>query len=437
MTTFWWVISGLLLLSVLMVVIPVIFWQCRQSLMPDENSQSVNTKSLREQQNLTIFQQNKQELDRQLSDKTIGQRDYDLLVVEMQRNLLIDIPEDDQPNAVATVPSPGKIYSVVLLLAVLIPVSSLYLYEQWGAEDRVAQLELVQQTLTKQGGRSKTDFIRMADDLENKLRDQPDDIRGRMLLAKTRMSLQQYTQAAEIYKNLIDKADTDKNRAMAMGLYAQASFFIAGQKITPEILNTIGLALQADPDEVTSLSLTGVDAFARENYPLAAESWQRAAENTDNPQNRETLLRGVDQARQHMGLPPQISPSKSGGASDGTAENFGSLLVDLSIKPELLNGLDPDLRVYLFAKAVNGPRAPLAANRYKLSELPLRVALDDSMAMNPELKLSMFARVEIVARVSLNGKPMASKGDLQGSVTLTRKGSSQTGIGLVIDSVVR
>ena len=436
MTLFWWIISGLLLLSVLMIAVPLFFWQRGQVITSNQSQPTGNAKALREQQNLTIFRDNRQELDQQLADKTINQQDYDLLVLEMQRNLLLDIPENTEPAAVLVIPSKGKVYGVLLILAVLIPVSSLYLYSQWGAADRVAELEQLNETGVTQNSAGKTDFIQLADQLESKLQNSPDDIKGWLLLAKTRMSLRQYDQAAKIYKNLIDKADTDINRAMVLGLYAQASFFIAGQQITPEVMRTIELALLANPAEVTALSLRGVNAFANENYPLAIESWQRAAENTNNEENRDTLLRGVEQARQRMGLSSSVSPIQTD-TSGASEENFGSLLVDLSIKPELLKDLDPNLWVYVLAKAVNGPRQPLAANRYKLSELPVQVPLDDSMAMNPQLKVSKFAQVEVVARVSMSGKPIASKNDLQGSVVLSRKGSSQTGIGLVIDSVVQ
>ena len=90
----------------------------------------------------------------------------------------------------------------------------------------------------------------------------------------------------------------------------------------------------------------------------------------------------------------------------------------------------------MFAKAINGPRAPLAANRYKVSDLPTQVRLDDAMAMNPSLKVSGFSQVAVVARISQSGQPIAGSNDLQGSTTVTRKDSSQTGVQVVIDSIL-
>lgn len=434
MNSLWLSIAGLLFLAVLMIFVPMIFWRRRNQLNPHAASSTEGKSSQRENQNLTIFNENITELAQQLTEGLITQQDHDQLKLETERNLLVDIPEsNDKRDSFASSPSARNAFVVAILLSVIIPVASVYLYSEWGSADRVAELEQLnsgEQVSDKRSPAGKRDFSKLADQLEAKLQNSPDDITGWMLLAKTRMSLGEYVKAAEIYKILIEKASTNKNRGMAMGLYAQAGFFIAGQRVTPAVLQTIELALQADPNEITALGLKGVDAFAKQNYSEAITNWQLAADNTGNEENRQTLLRGIEQARQRMNI-------SGSGSSTASNQNFGSLLVDLSIEPKLLEGLDPDLWVYVFAKAVNGPRQPLAANRFKISDLPLRVPLDDSMAMSPNLKVSGFAQVEVVARVSKSGQPIASKNDLQGSTILTRKGSSQTGIRLVIDTIIQ
>ena len=242
------------------------------------------------------------------------------------------------------------------------------------------------------------------------------------------------------------KAVTDKNRGMVLGLYAQAGFFIAGQQLTTDVMEVVEQALRADPYEVTALGLKGVDAFAKQDYAIAIANWQRAADNTENDENRQTLLRGIAQANQRIaGDSSQLIEDRADALAETEAvssataissTNFGSLLVNVSIDPKLAQGLNPDLWVYVFAKAINGPRAPLAANRYKVSDLPTQVRLDDAMAMNPSLKVSGFSQVAVVARISQSGQPIAGSNDLQGSTTVTRKDSSQTGVQVVIDSIL-
>ena len=445
MTLFWGIVAALILMAVLMIVVPVFLWRRREQKGERNGNNQLGSDtqgrgSDREAENLKIFAQNIAELDRQNASGLVSDEDYEQLKLETQRNLLVDIPENsDASDAPARIPTVRATAILVSLLALIISVASITLYSEWGSADRVATLleqrESGQIVDGKPAPSGQRDFGKLADQLAEKLKDRPDDITGWLLLAKTRMSLKQHEKAAAIYLALIDKASTNKNRAMVLGLYAQAGFFIAGERVTPAVLVSIDKALQEDPNEITALGLQGVAHFSNQQFTQAIASWERAAANTSSEANRATLLRGIDQARQRLGQPAG-APAVSGNESIAKAD-FGSVLVNLSIKPELLKSLNPDLWVYLFAKAVNGPRAPLAANRFKLSELPLQVVLDDSSAMDPSLTISSFSQIEVAARVSMSGQPMASNGDLQGSTQLTRKGSSQTGIRLVIDSVIQ
>jgi cytochrome c-type biogenesis protein CcmH len=77
---------------------------------------------------------------------------------------------------------------------------------------------------------------------------------------------------------------------------------------------------------------------------------------------------------------------------------------------------------------------PLAVLRKQVKDLPLEFALDDSMAMAPNLKLSGFAEVIVGARVSRSGNATPQSGDLQGLSRPVKVGA--TGVGVVIDTAV-
>ena len=77
---------------------------------------------------------------------------------------------------------------------------------------------------------------------------------------------------------------------------------------------------------------------------------------------------------------------------------------------------------------------PLAVVRKQVRDLPLTFQLDDSLAMNPALKLSDVARVIVTARISHAGSAMPQSGDLQGESAPLAPGSAP--IALSIDKVV-
>ncbi len=78
---------------------------------------------------------------------------------------------------------------------------------------------------------------------------------------------------------------------------------------------------------------------------------------------------------------------------------------------------------------------PLAIQRLKARQLPITVALDDSMGMLPTMKLSMFAQVIVGARVSKSGNALPQSGDLQ-TVSAPLDVHRSEPIELKIDSVV-
>lgn len=70
--------------------------------------------------------------------------------------------------------------------------------------------------------------------------------------------------------------------------------------------------------------------------------------------------------------------------------------------------------LFIFARADKGPPMPLAAIRKTPATLPLSFTLNDSNAVIPDRKLSSSNAVIIGARISFNDSATASKGDLEG-----------------------
>jgi len=105
------------------------------------------------------------------------------------------------------------------------------------------------------------------------------------------------------------------------------------------------------------------------------------------------------------------------------------------LAPALAGKVAPGDTVFIFARAAEGPRMPLAVLRKRGSDLPAEFTLDDSMAMAPQMKLSAFPRVIIGARISKSANASPQAGDLQGSSAPVKVGAKS--VSVVIDTELR
>ena len=86
-----------------------------------------------------------------------------------------------------------------------------------------------------------------------------------------------------------------------------------------------------------------------------------------------------------------------------------SLKVRVELDAALKDKVQPGDAVFVFARALSGPPMPLAVKRLTVADLPAEVSLSDSDAMMPQLKLSKFPEVQLVARVSRAGNATAGE----------------------------
>ncbi|RMS42076.1 Cytochrome c heme lyase subunit CcmH, partial [Pseudomonas amygdali pv. photiniae] len=178
-----------------------------------------------------------------------------------------------------------------------------------------------------------------------------------------------------------------------LGQWAQALYFASDKHFTAQVQALTDEALQADPNEVTSLGLLGIAAFETQRYQAAVDYWTRLlAALPAQDASRSALEGGIARAREN--LAGQAAPVKA-----------RALKVRVTLAASLKGNVQPGDSVFIFARAINGPAAPLAVKRITVADLPAEVELSDADAMMPQLNLSNFAQVQLVARVSRAGQP--------------------------------
>jgi len=267
----------------------------------------------------------------------------------------------------------------------------------------------------------------MAEQLAGRLKEHPDDARGWSMLGRTYSVLGRFPQAKEAYQHVIDLRPQD---AQAYADYADASAMANGGKLEGEPEKMIERALQLDPDNAKALSLAGTLALRRGDAALAASRWERALRGVEPASDMANQIQAaLNEARQRSGpasLAASSAPSQAGAADPRTstsgiataagdaAARAPSVKVHVSVSTALRARAAPDDTVFVYARAVQGPKAPLAIQRLRVRDLPLIVTLDDAASMSPALRLSTATEVVIGARISKTGAALAQPGDLQG-----------------------
>jgi cytochrome c-type biogenesis protein CcmH len=124
------------------------------------------------------------------------------------------------------------------------------------------------------------------------------------------------------------------------------------------------------------------------------------------------------------------APAASAPAAAGTAVSG-----EISLAPALKAKAAAGETLFIVAKSVDAPGAPVAVYRGSVGSWPLKFTLDDSQSMLPGRNLSTAGRVTIEARISQKGQPLPASGDLQGSTGVINPADHQP-LKILIDRVI-
>ncbi len=260
----------------------------------------------------------------------------------------------------------------------------------------------------------------MIERLAERLKAQPDDVEGWQMLGRSYAALGQHAEAAQAFTRASQLRPKDAtlmvDRAFAMAMANQRSF--AG-----EPAKLIADALAREPNNPKVLALAGTAAYDRKDYAGAVKLWEKLAQ-AEAPGSRfaEQIQASIAQARQLAGMPPAsgtAGPVTAAATTPAASQVSGTV----RLAPSLKGRVAPDDTLFVFARAVDGPRMPLAILRLRAKDLPLPFTLDDGMAMSPAARLSGASRVVVGARISKSGNAMPQPGDLQGLAAPAAVGS--------------
>lgn len=417
--------------------------------------------------NLNINDEKIKELDLDLKDGRIDQLFYKAAREELDRELLIDIPAESRETAALHYTGAAKRHpALALVITIFVPALVLLLYLQLGmhsASDEafVASQKRSQQSASNNAStKQPASMEQLTKQLEARIEQNGGSVQDWTMLARAHKYLGQYGLAEKSFAVALQQ---DENNAQLMLELAEMMALNNGRQFTAPSRELVRKAYALEPSNANVLWFSGVAEYQFGNYRQAIERLvallpiaggeedvvksatamisksreQLIAAGEEMPE-LEVLLgvtsttEAVPVVRPATARPATVAPAAS---STATSSSITSLSVAVDVSDEVRNKFNANDVVFIYAKAKQGPRMPLAAQRMTLAELPTTVLLDDSMAMVAGMNLSAFEQLVISARVSKSGSAIAQSGDYIGSTDFENQ-KTQASINIVIDTAV-
>ncbi|HTY92452.1 MAG TPA: hypothetical protein VMC02_01090 [Steroidobacteraceae bacterium] len=249
--------------------------------------------------------------------------------------------------------------------------------------------------------------------LARRLAQHPDDLNGWLLLGRSYTVLEETPLAVRAYERANDLAkgqNVDALLGLAEALVSQDDSQLAGR--AGELVEK---ALVLAPQSPKALFYGAAAAIQRKQLPLARERF--AALLAENPPEnvRPVIQQQINAIDQALGAAPQSTvPANASGAAPGPGE-AARVQVTVRLAPGVGSGGKPDAPLFVFVRDPRAAGPPLAVKRVT-AQFPQTVELSSADAMLAGHGMQVGQDVEIVARISSSGGPLARTGEPFGSV---------------------
>lgn len=378
---------------------------------------AVGNANERREANLAIFRDQLAELDRERAEALLSEPDFAQARQELQRRLLEEVQAENADRSESTgVPASRK---TAFALLVALPLAAAVGYTVLGTPRGLDPLQ------TQAPARvSPAQIEDMVGKLADKLKQNPDDANGWLMLARSYKVLGRFAEAAEAYSHA--SAVVDKE-AVLLADYAEMLAQANNGSLQGKPDELIARALKLDPNEPQALLLAGASASDRRDFSAAAEYWSRLQAQLEPGSEEAASLEDAIAKARELAAQGGGKPAKAAAAGSPTISGQVTLSSGLAAQAK------PGDMLFVFARAEDGQRMPLAVTRATVGDLPLSFRFDDSMALPGGRKLSEFKTVSIEARIAKAGKAQSSSGDLFGKVSGVKLGKQ--GLRVEIDQV--
>ncbi|PAJ74637.1 c-type cytochrome biogenesis protein CcmI [Pseudoalteromonas sp. NBT06-2] len=444
MMSLWFTLVLLALLGAIFVVIPFI----RKS---DKAATDLTQSSGENAQRIDIYHQRLAELDDDVQLSKISLEDFSSAVIELKKGLLNELSPEKKLNV--------KGNNLTLLLAgslFLLSFTAIFYYatgnysqlNQW-QKAQVALPELGKRAMMQQGEPlTANELQQFALGLRTKIAKQGEDEMAWMLLGQVNMSLGDYKSAMQAF----DKTLSLNSRNVTVLLNYTQLLLMSGEPDYNQAGTMLSTILSVEPSNFDAISLLGLIAYERGDFLEAKAAFDMLLSSMSKDDERYAMIkfRVKELVGKISSLPAKplnnhamatnIQSNSSVEASlykieQNSTGHDNAIKVKIELADHLVDKTPNNATLFVFAKAVAGPKMPLAVVKQSQFSFPLEITLSEKNAMVAELSLAQFEQVIITVRVSVDENVMSAAGELQGkSDTIEVKNSPE--VTVVVDQLL-
>ncbi|MDM5061918.1 c-type cytochrome biogenesis protein CcmI [Aeromonas salmonicida] len=402
MTAFLIVIAALLVLVSLTLAMPL--WR-------GEGKQSISRSALNKQ----LYRQRLLEIGEEREQGILAEEPESL--VELQRSLLDDIPDVEQSarGGKSLIWIPGVLVLVLVSLGLYYKLGAWQEVQRW--QDASSRLgELSNRILVERDAQvTEQDLLDFMLALRTRLKDEPNDYRGWLLLGRLSLDGNDPDMAREALERAYDLAP---QKTMVAVPYAQALMMTGDDAQADQLLRS---AIALDPANIEARSVYAFMALQKEDFKTALMRWREMLPLMEKGSTRYAMVeRSIDYAEQQL-KQRGIAVTTPGAAnkSDEQGQQLEVKKGEFPIHVTLAAGIQmpEDAHLFVFAVVPNGPPMPIAVKRIAGPTLPVTLSLGDGDAMMEGSKLSAYPQLQFKARLSRGGNVMNKEGAFEGVST--------------------
>lgn len=262
MILFWFICAVLIIIALAFILPP---------LLQRTDKEQAQSAMERREANIAIYRDQLAELETDLQNGIASQDQYQQDRDEIERRLLEDIQSAEDHVKPA---APANKRAVVYTLAFGIPLVALIFYFRVGELKAITGPQTLPATTNQSPGamRSQQQIDANMAALVERLKTNPSDAQGWVMLARSYNSMERYGEAAGAYARATELKPND---ADLLAEYAFVSAMASGRQLEGQPMELVNRALKIDPENLGALQLAGSAAFQRKDYNVAADYFSR------------------------------------------------------------------------------------------------------------------------------------------------------------------